>query len=78
MSKSVKIPVLIDRMSVNDINKLLEFNTEYPNSGKEIFDSLMSKTSWVELPYGIVSQLVVILGLGGYSPSEIQPIFDNK
>jgi hypothetical protein len=38
----------------------------------------MSKTSWVELPYGIVSQLVVILGLGGYSPSEIQPIFDNK
>ena len=78
MSKSVKIPVLIDRMSVNNINKLLEFNTEYPNTGKEIFDSLMSKTSWVELPYGIVSQLVVILGLNGYSPSDIQPIFDNK
>lgn len=78
MSKSVKIPVLIDRMSVNNINKLLEFNTEYPNTGQEIFDSLMKESFWINLPYGIVSQLVVILGLNGYSPSDIQPIFDNK
>jgi hypothetical protein len=38
----------------------------------------MKESFWINLPYGIVSQLVVILGLNGYSPSDIQPIFDNK
>ena len=70
--------LLIDRMSVDNINKLLEFNNEYPSSGQEIFDSLMKERFWINLPYKIVGQLVVVLGLDGYGPSEINSIFNNE
>lgn len=76
MSNQPKL--LIDRMSVDNINKLLEFNNEYPNSGQEIFDALMVERFWINLPYKIVGQLVVVLGLDGYSPSEINSIFNNE
>lgn len=70
--------VLIDRMSVDNINKLLEFNSEYPNSGQEIFDVLMEEKFWINLPYKIVGQLVVVLGLDGYGPSEISSLFNEN
>ena len=70
--------VLIDRMSVDNINKLLEFNSEYPNSGQKIFDILMEESYWINLPYGIVSELVVVLGLDGYGPSEISSLFNEN
>ena len=76
MSNQPKL--LIDRMSVDNINKLLEFNNEYPNSGQEIFDALMVERFWINLPYKIVGQLVVVLGLDGYGPSEINSIFNNE
>lgn len=76
MSNQPKL--LIDRMSVDNINKLLEFNNEYPSSGKEIFDSLMKERFWINLPYKIVGELVVILNLDGYGPSEINSIFNNE
>lgn len=76
MSNQPKL--LIDRMSVDNINKLLEFNNEYPSSGQEIFDSLMKERFWINLPYKIVGQLVVVLGLDGYGPSEINSIFNNE
>ena len=65
---------LIDRMEIENVNKLLEFNQEYPNSGQLVMDELCEKEFWTGLTYETICRLSDVLGCG-YTPSDISKLF---
>lgn len=74
---SYKIKFLVDRMNIDNINKLLEFTHNYPTTGQSVWDELVEKTSWVELTYGSIGVLNDVLKCG-YHPHEIGELFNNQ
>ena len=48
---------LINRMSTDNVNRILEYNQNYPASGKNLIDSLMVIDSWLDLKYDSVCTL---------------------
>ena len=68
---------LINRMSTDDINKILEYTQTYPLSGQKLIDTLMEYTIWLDLRYDTVCLLNDVFSCG-YNPTAISDLFNNK
>ena len=68
---------LINRMKTDDVNRILEYNRNYPASGKNLIDSLMVIDSWFDLKYDSVCTLNDVFNCG-FSPTSISNLFTSK
>jgi hypothetical protein len=68
---------LINRMSTDNVNRILEYNQNCPASGKSLIDSLMVIDSWLDLKYDSVCTLNDVFDCG-YSPASISNLFTSK
>lgn len=66
--------LLINRISTDNINKMLSFTHKFPTSGQTVIDELMVKTTWMDIRYESICILNDIFGCG-YTPSDIAPLF---
>jgi hypothetical protein len=69
--------LLINRLSVDKINKLLEEFQKYPSTIQNCIDDMMDKTSWMELKYDTVCTLNDVFGVG-YNPTGISSLFEEN
>ena len=67
----------INRMKTDDVNRILEYNRNYPASGKNLIDSLMVIDSWLDLKYDSVCTLNDVFNCG-FSPTSISNLFTSK
>ena len=68
---------LINRMKTADVNRMLDYNQNYPASGKNLIDSLMVIDSWLDLKYDSVCTLNDVFNCG-YNPTSISNLFTSK
>jgi hypothetical protein len=68
---------LINRMSTEDVNRMLEYTQTYPNSGQKLINTLTESYVWLDLKYDIVCSLNDVFGCG-YNPSAISNLFETK
>lgn len=68
---------LINRMSTEDVNRMLEYTQTYPNSGQKLINTLTESYVWLELKYDTVCSLNDVFGCG-YNPSAISNLFETK
>ena len=71
MNKNV---FLIDRMSIENVNKLLKYSKKYPNSGESLINELCNKEYWTNLTYEYVCALNDALDCG-FHPTNIDNLF---
>ena len=68
---------LINRMKTADVNRILDYNQNYPASGKNLIDSLMVIDCWLDLKYDSVCTLNDVFNCG-YNPTSIGNLFTSK
>ena len=68
---------LINRMSTEHINMMLEYTQSYPNTGRKLMDTLSESYFWLDLKYDTVCSLNDVLGCG-YNPTAISNLFETK
>lgn len=76
MSK-VKQNLLINRMDIENVNKLLEWNNTYPATTEVLINELMEKEYYVHLSYGSIITLHNALECG-YEPADIHKLFNQR
>lgn len=76
MSK-VKQNLLINRMSIENVNKVLEWNSKYPATVEVLIEELMEKEYYVHLSYGSIITLNSALDCG-YEPADIHKLFNER
>lgn len=69
---------LLERMTEANAATVKEFSAKYPITGGELVRELNRNTSWLDLSYRSVTQLVEALGGTSYSPMYIDNLFPNK
>lgn len=68
--------ILINRMSVERVNKILEDMDKYPIVTQRCIDDLMENSSWLDLKYETISTLNDIFGMG-YTPTAVGELFEE-
>jgi hypothetical protein len=73
----MKNQFLVDRMSIENVNKILKYTALYPNTGESLMNELAYKEYWNKLTYDAVSILDTIFDCG-YTPTSISELFESK
>jgi hypothetical protein len=73
----MKTQFLIDRMSIENVNKILKYTNRYPNTGESLMNELAYKEYWMKLTYDSIAILNNILDCG-YTPTDISNLFKSK
>lgn len=67
---------LMNRMSTERINRVLEYNEKFPYSTKTVIDELMGCETFLNLSYDSVCVLNDIFDCG-YNPTGIASLFES-
>jgi hypothetical protein len=73
----MKTPSLIDRMSIEALDKLESYTKVYPNSGNALMLELSKIEYWTNLTYEYICVLNDALDCG-YRPAQIDNLFNKQ
>lgn len=72
----MKPETLLERMSVENVNRLHAYCSHYPSVGKAIMNELSTLSYWTQLTYETVANLNDVFGMG-YRPENVGNLFSK-
>ena len=72
----MKVETLLERMNVENVNRLHTYCEHYPNVGKELMKELTTICYWTKLSYESDANLNDCFGMG-YRPENVGNLFSK-